>query len=174
MCAIDDRMRTSAPNVYAVGDVTAKVQLAHVASAQGVVAAETIAGVETMPLNYSMMPRVTFCQPQVASFGHTEHQARGAGYDVRVATFPMQASAKAHGLGERAGFIKVLADAAHGELLGAHLVGADVSELLPELTAAQLWDLTAMELARNVHTHPTLGEGLQECLHALSGHAINL
>jgi dihydrolipoyl dehydrogenase len=171
---VDDHMRTSAPNVYAVGDVTAKVQLAHVASAQGVVAAETIAGVETMPLNYSMMPRVTFCQPQVASFGYTEHQARAAGYDVRVATFPMQASAKAHGLGERAGFIKVLADVTHGELLGAHLVGADVSELLPELTAAQLWDLTAIELARNVHTHPTLGEGLQECFHALSGHAINL
>jgi dihydrolipoamide dehydrogenase len=171
---IDDYMRTSAPHVYAVGDVTAKVQLAHVASAQGVIAAETIAGAETMPLNYVMMPRVTFCQPQVASFGYTEHQARAAGRSVRVATFPMQASAKAHGLGARAGFIKIIADAAHGELLGAHLVGAEVSELLPELTAAQLWDLTATELARNVHTHPTLGEGLQECFHALTGHAINL
>jgi dihydrolipoamide dehydrogenase len=171
---VDDHMRTSVPNVYAIGDVTAKVQLAHVASAQGVIAAETIAGAETMPLNYPMMPRVTFCQPQVASFGYTEQQARDTGHDVRVATFPMQASAKAHGLGERAGFIKVVADATHGELLGAHLVGADVSELLPELTAAQLWDLTAAELARNVHTHPTLGEGLQECFHALSGHAINL
>jgi dihydrolipoamide dehydrogenase len=171
---IDDYMRTSAPQIYAVGDVTAKVQLAHVASAQGVIAAETIAGAETMPLNYLMMPRVTFCQPQVASFGYTEHQARAAGRSIRVATFPMQASAKAHGLGERAGFIKIVADAAHGELLGAHLVGAEVSELLPELTAAQLWDLTATELARNVHTHPTLGEGLQECFHALIGHAINL
>jgi pyruvate/2-oxoglutarate dehydrogenase complex dihydrolipoamide dehydrogenase (E3) component len=100
-----------------------------------------------MPLNYPMMPRVTFCQPQVASFGYTEQQARDTGHDVRVATFPMQASAKAHGLGERAGFIKVVADATHGELLGAHLVGADVSELLPELTAAQLWDLTAAGLA---------------------------
>jgi dihydrolipoamide dehydrogenase len=171
---VDDHMRTSVPNVYAIGDVTAKVQLAHVASAQGVIAAETIAGAETMPLNYPMMPRVTFCQPQVASFGYTEQQARDAGHDVRVATFPMQASAKAHGLGERGGFIKVVADATHGEILGAHLVGSDVSELLPELTAAQLWDLTVAELARNVHTHPTLGEGLQECFHALSGHAINL
>ncbi|OBJ53282.1 dihydrolipoyl dehydrogenase [Mycobacterium sp. 1423905.2] len=171
---IDDYMRTSAPHIYAVGDVTAKVQLAHVASAQGVVAAETMAGFPTMPLNYRMMPRVTFCQPQVASFGYTEAQAGAAGHTVRVAKFPMQASAKAHGLGERAGFIKVIADAAHGELLGAHLVGAEVSELLPELTAAQLWDLTAAELARNVHTHPTLGEGLQECFHALTGHAINL
>lgn len=171
---IDDYMRTSAPDIYAVGDVTAKVQLAHVASAQGVIAAETIAGVETMPLDYRMMPRVTFCQPQVASFGYTEEQARGAGHRVRVATFPMQASAKAHGLGERGGFIKIVADDAHGELLGAHLVGSEVSELLPELTLAQLWDLTAAELARNIHTHPTIGEGLQECFHALTGEAINL
>jgi dihydrolipoamide dehydrogenase len=171
---IDAYMRTSAPHIYAIGDVTAKVQLAHVASAQGLVAAESIAGVETMPLDYRMMPRVTFCQPQVASFGYTEEQARAAGHRVRVATFPMHASAKAHGLGERGGFIKLVADDAHGELLGAHLVGSEVSELLPELTLAQLWDLTATELARNVHTHPTLGEGLQECFHALAGKAINL
>lgn len=171
---IDDFMRTSAPHIHAVGDVTAKVQLAHVASAQGLIAAETIAGVDTMPLDYRMMPRVTFCQPQVASFGYTEEQARAAGHRLRVATFPMQASAKAHGLGERGGFIKIVADDGHGELLGAHLVGSEVSELLPELTLAQLWDLTATELARNVHTHPTLGEGLQECFHALTGGAINL
>lgn len=171
---IDEYMQTSAPHIYAVGDVTAKVQLAHVASAQGLIAAETIAGVETMPLDYRMMPRVTFCQPQVASFGYTEEQAHAASHRVRVATFPMQASAKAHGLGERAGFIKIVADEAHAELLGAHLVGSEVSELLPELTLAQLWDLTAAKLARNVHTHPTLGEGLQECFHALSGEAINL
>jgi dihydrolipoamide dehydrogenase len=171
---IDEHMRTSAPHIYAVGDVTAKVQLAHVASAQGIVAAETMAGVATMPLDYRMMPRVTFCQPQVASFGYTEEQASAAGHHVRVATYPMQASAKAHGLGERGGFLKVIADEAHGELLGAHLVGSEVSELLPELTLAQLWDLTATELARNVHTHPTLGEGLQECFHALVGQAINL
>jgi dihydrolipoamide dehydrogenase len=171
---IDEYMRTSAAHIFAVGDVTAKVALAHVASAQGVIAAETIAGVETMPLNYRMMPRVTFCQPQVASFGFTEEQARAAGHRVRVARFPMQASAKAHGLGERGGFVKVVAEEAHGELLGAHLVGSEVSELLPELTLAQLWDLTATELARNVHTHPTLGEGLQECFHELTGQAINL
>ncbi|OBK44428.1 dihydrolipoyl dehydrogenase [Mycobacterium kubicae] len=171
---IDDYMRTSKSHIYAVGDVTAKVQLAHVASAQGVIAAETMVGSPTMPLDYRMMPRVTFCQPQVASFGYTEVQAHAAGHTIRVAKFPMQASAKAHGLGDRAGFIKIIADAAHGELLGAHLVGAEVSELLPELTAAQLWDLTAAELARNVHTHPTIGEGLQECFHALTGHAINL
>ena len=113
---INDYMRTSAPHIYAVGDVTAKVQLAHVASAQGLIAAETIAGVETMPLDYRMMPRVTFCQPQVASFGYTEEQARAAGHRLRVATFPMQASAKAHGLGDRGGFIKMVADEARGAL----------------------------------------------------------
>ncbi len=171
---IDEYMRTSAPHIYAIGDVTAKVQLAHVASAQGEIAAESIAGVETMSLDYRMMPRVTFCQPQIASFGYTEEQARAAGHRLRVATFPMQASAKAHGLGDRSGFIKVIADEAHGELLGAHLVGSEVSELLPELTLAQLWDLTATELARNVRTHPTIGEGVLECFRALSGEAINL
>ncbi|KRE25610.1 dihydrolipoyl dehydrogenase [Mycobacterium sp. Soil538] len=171
---VDEHMRTSAPDIYAIGDVTAKVPLAHVASAQGVIAAETIAGVETMSLDYRMMPRVTFCQPQVASFGYTEEQARAAGHRLRVATYPMRASAKAHGLGERGGFIKLVAEQRHGEILGAHLVGSEVSELLPELTLAQLWDLTATELARNVHAHPTLGEGVQECFHALAGEAINL
>src|SRR5262245_47653542 len=107
-----------------------------------------------MLLDYRMMPRVTFCQPQVASFGYTEEQARAAGQRLRVAIFPMQASAKVHGLGERGGVIKMVADNAHGELLGAHLVGSEVSELLPELTLAQLWDLTATELARK-RTHPS-------------------
>jgi len=173
--AIDDYMRTSVPHLYAIGDVTAKLQLAHVAEAQGVVAAETIAEAETMPLgDYRMMPRATFCQPQVASFGLTEAQARAEHDDVRVAKFPFQANGKAQGLGEASGFIKLVADATTGELLGGHLIGPDVSELLPELTLAQKWDLTALELARNVHTHPTLSEALQEGFHELLGHAINL
>ncbi|MET9357057.1 dihydrolipoyl dehydrogenase [Streptomyces sp. NPDC006617] len=173
--AIDEHMRTSTPHLYAIGDVTAKLQLAHVAEAQGVVAAETLAGAETMPLgDYRMMPRATFSQPQVASFGLTEQQARDEGHDVLVAKFPFTANGKAHGLGEPGGFVKLVADAAHGELLGGHMVGADVAELLPELTLAQKWDLTATELARNVHTHPTLGEALQEAFHGLTGHMINL
>lgn len=173
--AIDQYMRTNVPHLYAIGDVTAKLQLAHVAEAQGVVAAETIAGAETMPLgDYRMMPRATFSQPQVASFGLTEQQARDEGYDVLVAKFPFAANGKAQGLGEPGGFVKLVADAAHGELLGGHMVGADVAELLPELTLAQKWDLTAAELARNVHTHPTLGEALQEAFHGLTGHMINL
>ncbi|MGP3633621.1 dihydrolipoyl dehydrogenase [Streptomyces sp. 24-1644] len=173
--AIDAYLRTSVPHLYAIGDVTAKLQLAHVAEAQGVVAAETIAGAETMPLgDYRMMPRATFSQPQVASFGLTEQQARDEGHEVLVAKFPFTANGKAHGLGEPNGFVKLVADAAHGELLGGHMIGADVAELLPELTLAQKWDLTATELARNVHTHPTLGEALQEAFHGLTGHMINL
>jgi dihydrolipoamide dehydrogenase len=171
---IDDYMRTNVPHIYAIGDVTGLLQLAHVAEAQGVVAAETIAGAETLALgDYRMMPRATFCQPQVASFGLTEEQARDEGYDVKVAKFPLTANAKAHGLGDPSGFVKLIADAKYGELLGGHLIGHDVSELLPELTLAQKWDLTVNELARNVHTHPMLSEALQECFHGLAGHMIN-
>jgi dihydrolipoamide dehydrogenase len=171
---IDDYMRTNVPHIYAIGDVTGKLQLAHVAEAMGVVAAETIAGAETLALgDYRMMPRATFCQPQVASFGLTEEQARDEGYDVKVAKFPFTANGKAHGLADPTGFVKVIADAKYGELLGAHLIGPDVSELLPELTLAQKWDLTVNELTRNVHTHPTLSEALQECFHGLAGHMIN-
>ncbi|MEZ3160911.1 dihydrolipoyl dehydrogenase [Microbacterium sp. BWT-B31] len=172
---IDDYMRTNVPHIYAIGDVTAKLQLAHVAEAQGVVAAETIGKAETQTLgDYRMMPRATFCSPQVASFGLTEQQARDAGYDVKVAKFPFSANGKANGLGEPVGFVKLIADAEHLELLGGHLIGPDVSELLPELTLAQKWDLTALEAARNVHTHPTLSEALQEGFHGLVGHMINL
>ncbi|MDI3312902.1 MAG: dihydrolipoyl dehydrogenase [Mycobacterium sp.] len=171
---VDDYMRTNVGHIYAIGDVTCLCQLAHVAEAQGVVAAETIAGAETLPLgDYRMMPRATFCQPQVASFGLTEQQARDEGYDVKVAKFPLTANAKAHGMGDPSGFVKLVGDATHGELLGGHLIGHDVSELLPELTLAQKWDLTANELARNVHTHPTMSEALQECFHGLLGHMIN-
>jgi dihydrolipoamide dehydrogenase len=171
---IDEYMRTNVPHIYAIGDVTALLQLAHVAEAQGVVAAETIAGAETLPLgDYRMLPRATFCQPQVASFGLTEQQARDEGYDVVVAKFPFTANGKAHGVGDPSGFVKLIADAKYGELIGGHLIGHDVSELLPELTLAQKWDLTATELARNVHTHPTMSEALQECFHGLTGHMIN-
>ncbi|MFG6401041.1 dihydrolipoyl dehydrogenase [Microbacterium sp. P04] len=173
--AIDEFMRTNVPHIFAIGDVTAKLQLAHVAEAQGIVAAETIGKAETMPLgDYRMMPRATFCNPQVASFGLTEQQARDAGYDVKVAKFPFSANGKANGLGEPIGFVKLIADAEHLELLGGHLIGPDVSELLPELTLAQKWDLTALEAARNVHTHPTLSEAVQEAFHGLAGHMINI
>lgn len=170
---IDDFMRTNVEGIYAIGDVTAKLMLAHTAEAQGVVAAETIAGVETMAIDYVMVPRATYCQPQIASFGYTEEQAKERGHAVKVAKFPFQANGKAHGLGEPGGFVKLIADAEYGELLGAHLIGPDVTELLPELTLAQKWDLTATEMARNIHAHPTLGEALQEAIHGVAGHMIN-
>ena len=170
---IDDFGRTSVPNIFAIGDVTAKLMLAHAAEAAGIVAAESIAGAETMALDYVMIPRATFCQPQIASFGYTEEQAREMGYDVKVAKFPFTANGKAHGLGDATGFVKLIADSKYGELLGGHLIGPDVTELLPELTLAQQWDLTTTELARNVHAHPTLSEAVKEALHGLAGHMIN-
>ncbi len=171
---IDGFMRTSVPNIYAIGDVTAKLMLAHNAEAMGIVAAETIAGAETMEIDYAMVPRATYCQPQVASFGYTQAQAEERGHEVKVAKFPFAANGKAHGLGDSGGFVKIVADAEHGEFLGAHLIGPDVVELLPELTLAQLWDLTAAEVSRNIHAHPTLSEALKEAVHGISGHMINL
>ncbi|MGW7424046.1 dihydrolipoyl dehydrogenase [Streptomyces sp. NPDC054813] len=171
---VDGYCRTSQPHIYAIGDVTAKLMLAHTAEAMGIVAAESIAGAETMELDYRMIPRATFCQPQIASFGWTEAEARAEGFDVRVAKFPFMANAKAHGLGDTVGFVKLVSDARYGELLGGHLIGPDVTELLPELTLAQKWDLTVTELARNVHAHPTLSEAVQDALHGLAGHMINL
>jgi dihydrolipoamide dehydrogenase len=170
---IDDLMRTNVPHIYAIGDVTAKLLLAHTAEAQAVVAAETIGGAETMAINYDMIPRATYCQPQVGSFGYTEEQAKDKGYDVKTAKFPFTANGKAHGLGEPIGFVKLVADAKYGEILGVHMIGPDVTELLPELTLAQLWDLTAEEVARNIHAHPTLSEALKEVSHGISGHMIN-
>jgi dihydrolipoamide dehydrogenase len=171
---IDDYMRTNVPHIYAIGDCTGKLLLAHTAEAQGVVAAETIAGAETMPINYDMIPRATYCQPQIGSFGYTEQQAKDMGYDVKTAKFPFSANGKAHGLGETSGFVKLVADAKYGEILGLHMIGPEVTELLPELTLAQLWDLTADEVARNVHAHPTLSEALKDVAHGISGHMINM
>ncbi len=172
--AVDEQMRTNVPGVYAIGDVTALLMLAHVAETQGVVAAETIAGAETEPMgDYRMMPRATFCQPQVASFGLTEEQARAEGFDVKVSNFPFMANGMAHGVGDSSGFVKLISDDTYGELLGGHMVGGSVAELLPELTLAQKWDLTVHEIARNVHTHPTLSEAVKEAVLGLSGQMIN-
>lgn len=171
---IDDRMATNIPGVWAIGDVTGKLMLAHVAEAMAIVCVENIANVETVTLDYVMMPRATYCQPQVASFGYTETQAREKGYDINVASFPFQANAKAHGLGDYAGFVKLISDKKYGEILGAHMIGPDVTELLPELTLAHNAELTPEEIARNVHAHPTLSEALKEAAHGLEGHMINM
>jgi dihydrolipoamide dehydrogenase len=170
---IDARMATNVPGIWAIGDVSGQLLLAHVASAQGIVCAENIAGVETVTLDYTMMPRATYCFPQVASFGLTEAQAKEKGIQVKVGRFNFQANGKALGLGDYAGFAKIISEAKYGEILGAHLIGPDVSEMLPELTLAQRMELTTAEIARNVHAHPTLSEVIMEAAEAAEGHSIH-
>lgn len=171
---IDERMATNVEGIWAIGDVTGKLMLAHVGSAMGIICAENIAGVETITLDYEMMPRATYCQPQVASFGLTEAQANERGYDVKIGRFPFQANGKALGLGDYTGFIKIVVDGKYGEILGAHLIGPEVTELLPELTLAHMMELTPNEIARNVHAHPTLSEVIMEAAHGAEGSPIHI
>lgn len=174
---VNETMQTNVPHIYAIGDVTGKLLLAHVASAQGIVAAEHLAGHETRPIrdaDYAFMPRCTYCKPQVASLGYTEAQAKEKGYEIKVGKFPFIANGKALGLNEKDGFVKIIADAKYGEILGAHLVGPEVTELLPELALARTWELTVEEIARTVHAHPTLSETLMEAAHGVSGQAIHI
>jgi len=171
---IDEKMATNIPGIWAIGDVTGKLMLAHVGSAMGIVCAENIAGAETVALDYEMMPRATYCSPQVASFGLTEAQARERGYRVKVGRFPFQANGKALGLADYVGWVKLIVDEQYGEILGATLVGPEVTELLPELTLAHMMELTPAEIARNIHAHPTLSEALMEAAHAAEGSAIHI
>ena len=171
---IDDHMSTNVPGVYAIGDVTGKLLLAHVASAQGVTAAETIAGGEPQPLDYVNMPRATYCIPQIASFGLTEQQARDQGHEVKIGKFPFQASGKALAIGETSGLAKLVVDEKYGEILGAHLIGPEVTELLAELSLARLLEGTTLELGWMVHSHPTLSEVVKEAALAADGRAIHI
>jgi dihydrolipoamide dehydrogenase len=171
---IDDRMQTTIPGVWAIGDVTGKMMLAHVASTQGIVCAEAIAGHSTPKLEYASMPSATYSHPQVASFGLTEQQAAEKGYAVKVARFPFSANGKAIGIGQPQGFVKIISEERYGEILGAHLIGPDVTELLPELTLAHAAELTVEDIARNVHAHPTLSETILEAMHGLTGGYIHI
>jgi len=171
---IDEKMATNVPGIWAVGDVTGKLLLAHVASSQGIVCADAIAGKETHPINYKMVPSATYCHPQVASFGMNEEEAKEAGYEVKVGKFPFRPNGKALGLGEVDGFAKIIVDAKYGEILGASMIGPEVSELLPELTLAQKMELTAQEIAHNIHAHPTLSEVLMEAAEAVIGTPIHM
>ena len=174
---IDANMRTNVANIYAIGDCTGKLALAHVASAQALVAAETIGGAETLPIpneKYIFMPRCTYCKPEVASMGMTEAQAKEAGYTIKVGKFPFMPNGKAQAIEAKEGFVKIITDAKYGEILGAHLVGPDVTELLPELSLAQFMEITPAEIARTVHAHPTLSEVVMEAAHAVEGHAIHM
>lgn len=170
---VNDRMETNVPGIWAVGDVTGKLMLAHAGMAMGVVCAENIAGVETVTLNYRNMPKATYCQPQIASFGVTEAQAEEEGHEIKVGRFNFQANGKALCMGDYAGWVKLVIDANSGEILGAHMIGPEVTELLPELTLAQRLKLTPAEIARNVHAHPTLSEALLEAAEAALGQAIH-
>ena len=171
---VDEKMATNVAGIYAIGDVTGKMPLAHVASAQAVVAVETIAGLETQPLDYTYMPRATYCIPQIASFGLTEAQAREQGKEINVGTFNVQANGKALAMGETAGLVKLVVDAKHGELLGGHMIGPEVTELLGELSMTRMLEGTVLELGWTVHAHPSLSEMLKEAALGAQGRAIHM
>ena len=171
---VDERMATNVPGIYAIGDVTGRMPLAHVASAQAVLAVEHIAGRETRPLDYGMMPRAVYCRPQVAGIGLTEAQAREAGHDVRVGKFPLAASGKALALAEQDGFVKVVSDSEIGEVLGVHMIGAEVTELLGEAAMTGMLEATTEDLGGLVHPHPTISEALKEAALAAEGEAIHV
>ena len=171
---VDDRMATNVPGIYAIGDVNGKMPLAHVASAQALVAVEDIAGLETQALDYAYMPRATYCHPQIASFGLTETQAREQGKDINVGTFNVQANGKAAALGENSGLVKLVVDAKYGEILGGHMIGPEVTELLGELSMTRILEGTVLELGWAVHSHPSLSEMLKEAALGAQGRTIHM
>ena len=171
---VDDHMRTNAPGVFAIGDVTGPPLLAHAASAEGVIAVETAAGRDVQPLDPVQVPRCTYCQPQVASAGLTEEQAEERGHQVRIGKFPFSASGKAIAMGDTVGFIKTVVDAENGRLLGTHAIGAEVTELLPEMVMAAWSGVRADQFEALVHAHPTLSESLKEAALAAEGLAIHI
>lgn len=171
---VDEVFATNVPGVYAVGDVNGKMPLAHVASAQAVTAVEHIAGMDTQPMDYTYMPRATYCQPQIASFGLTEAQAREQGHDVNIGTFNVMANGKALAMGETAGVVKLVVDAQYGELLGGHMIGPEVTELLGELSMTKMLEGTTLELGWAVHAHPSLSEMLKEAALSAQGKTIHM
>ena len=172
--SVNEVLQTSVGNIYAIGDVTGKMLLAHVASAQGVTAVEHIAGLNPPLLDYDLMPRATYCKPQIASFGLTEAQAKEQGHDVKIGKFPMVASGKALALGDTEGLVKVVVAAEIGDILGAHMIGSEVTELLGELGMARLLESTNKELGWLVHPHPTISETIKEAALAADGEAVHV
>jgi dihydrolipoamide dehydrogenase len=171
---VNQYMQTSVDNIYAIGDVAGPPWLAHKASAEGILAVEKIAGLNPSPINYRNIPGCTYCQPQVASVGLTEKEAREAGYDVRIGKFPYTANGKAHGMGEARGFVKLVIDKKYGEILGAHLIGPDVTELIGELTVARSLEATAHSIIKTIHPHPTLSEAIMEAAAAAYNESPNI
>ncbi len=170
----DEFMRTAEPNVYAIGDIVAGTpQLAHTASMEGIVAVAHIADKNPQPINYLLNPNATYCEPQVASVGLTEKKAREAGYDVKIGKFPFAGNSKASILGAHGGFIKVVTDAKYGEILGVHMIGPLVTELIAEAVAAMQAEATVETMQQAIHAHPTLPEAMQDAFNAVDGMQIN-
>jgi dihydrolipoamide dehydrogenase len=171
---VDDRYRTNVNGVYAIGDVIGPPLLAHVASAEGIVCVESIAGVETSGVDYNNIPACTFCQPQVASIGLTEAKARELGHELKVGRFPFRASGKAIAIGETDGLVKLIFDAKYGELVGAHILGSDATEMIAEVGLAKTLESTGKQIMKTVHAHPTLAESIMEAAANAYGEAINI
>jgi len=170
---VDPFMRTNVEGVYAIGDIAGPPWLAHKASAEGILCVEAIAGLEVHPLDYGNIPGCTYCQPQIASIGLTEKKAREAGRNVKIGKFPFTASGKAWGIGKTEGFIKLVIDARYGEILGAHMIGPDVTELIAEIGVARALDATAHTLIKTIHAHPTLSEAVMEAAATAYGESVN-
>jgi len=166
--------QTNIANIYAIGDVIGAPWLAHVASAEGITCIEIIKGLHTTPVNYDTIPGCTYCLPQVASVGMTEQKAREAGYEIKIGKFPFMASGKAFAIGERDGFVKVIFDAKYGELLGAHIIGPEATELIAEFTLAKSMEATYESIIKTVHAHPTLSESVMEAVANAYGESIHI
>ncbi len=171
---VDEYYRTNVPGIYAIGDIVPGPALAHVASAEGIICVEHIAGLDPEPLDYGNIPSNTYCRPEVASVGLTEAAAKEQGYEVKVGKFPFSASGKASAAGAKEGFVKVIYDAKYGELLGAHLIGANVTEMIAELVLARKLETTGHEVLKAVHPHPTMSEAVMEATAAAYGEVIHL
>ncbi len=171
---VDDFYATNVPGVYAIGDIVKGPSLAHVASAEGIICVEKIAGQHVEPLNYGNIPGCTYTQPEIASVGMTEAQAKEAGYEIKVGKFPFSASGKASAAGAKDGFVKVIFDAKYGEWLGAHMIGANVTEMIAEVVVARKLETTGHEIIKSVHPHPTMSEAIMEAAAAAYGEVIHL
>lgn len=171
---VDDRYRTNEMGVYGIGDVIGPPLLAHVAFAEGITCVEAIAGVETDGVNYENIPSCTFCQPQVASIGLTEAKAREQGHELKIGRFPFRASGKSIAIGETEGFVKLIFDAKYGELLGAHILGSEATEMIAELGMAKSLESTAHQIIKTIHAHPTLAESIMEAAAEAYGGAIQI
>jgi dihydrolipoamide dehydrogenase len=171
---VDEYYQTNVPGIYAIGDVVPGPALAHVASAEGIICVEKISGMEVEPMDYNNIPACTYCVPEVASVGYTEAAAKEAGYEVKVGKFPFTASGKAKAAGAPEGFVKVIFDAKYGEWLGAHMIGANVTEMIAEVVAARKLETTGHEIIKSVHPHPTMSEAVMEAAAAAYGEVIHL